>query len=98
MENEKIRGIIICADKLKFINKKTGEVSYMTKISYTMPREQTSKTLGHAFLDSYNKEEVFDYLAKNDLFGKMCDIELSKMLDGNRIKLKIVKINNYVLS
>lgn len=98
MENEKIKGIIISCDKLKFINKKTGEVSYMTKISYTMPREKTSKTLGYAFLDSYNKEEAFEYLSKNDLFGKLCDIELSKMLDGNRIKLKIAKINNYVLS
>lgn len=98
MENEKIKGIVVSADKVRFVNKKTGEVSYMTKISYTMPRERTSKTLGYAFLDSYNKEEVFDYLSKNELFGKLCDIELSKMLDGNRIKLKIAKINSYVLS
>ena len=98
MDNEKIRGILISADKVRFVNKKSGEVSYMTKISYCMPKENTDRCLGYAFLDSYNKENVFDYLSKNDLFGKLCDIELSKSLDGNRIKLKIAKINSYVLS
>lgn len=98
MENEKIKGIIIACDKVRFVNKKSGEVSYMAKIRYCMPKEQTTNYLGYAELDSYNNVKVFDYCKDKDLFGKIVNLELAKVVDGNRLKLKIVKINDYVLS
>lgn len=93
---EKVNSRIINADVTEFKNAKTGEVTTMTKIIYTYPRENSDTYLGPNIVTCYRPGNILSkikpYVDNND----RCVLELEERLDNktNQFKKVIKKINN----
>lgn len=92
---EKIKSRIISCDLSNFKNQKTGEITYMTKIVYTYPRENTETEIGSNILTCYRPgnliSKIKPYVDTKDLI----DIEIDEKLDTKTSTFKKVlkKIN-----
>lgn len=93
---EKVNSRIINADVTEFKNTKTGEVTTMTKLTYTYSRENSEKYLGPNIVTCYIPGNILSkikpYVDSND----RCVLELEERLDPktNQFKKVVKKINN----
>lgn len=96
MNNQTMRIIITNLDKINIKNDKTGEVTPFCRITYLIEKEPTERSLGYAQMESYVKEDAFLQL-KNQLL-KPLTATYTNRVEKNRFKIKLLKINEYVLS
>lgn len=92
---KKLQSTIINANLSKLVNEKTGEFIDMTKIIYTVSRENTDSFVGPAMLECYR---VGNYIEKiKPYVMKPVELELDEKPLKNGVKYVISKINNTVL-
>lgn len=96
MENQTMKIIITNLDKINITNEKTGEIKTYCRVGYLVEKEPTEHSIGYAQLQSYVKDDAFNQL-KDQLLKPMI-ATYSTIVDKNRFKIKLKKINNYVLS
>ena len=92
---KKIQSTIINASLSQITNESTGVVSDMTKITYTIKREDTDVLLGPAMLECYKIGNYIDKLKGNIM--KPVEIELEEKPTKNGVKYVITKVNNIQL-
>lgn len=93
---EKIHGRIVNAEVSNFKNNKTGEITVMTKITYTYPREVSDEVLGPNILTCYRPGNVLSKIKPYVDTKDMSVIEIDERFDSqkNVFKKVIKKINN----
>ena len=92
---ETIKSRIINADVTEFKNAKTGEVTTMTKIIYTYPRENSENYLGPNIVTCYRPGNILSKI-KSYVDNDKYVLELEERLDPktNQFKKVVKKINN----
>lgn len=83
-------------DKRQIKNDKTGEVTDWCMVTYLIPKEDTNRSKGCAQLSCYCNATAFTSLDK--LMMKWTKAKVRNIVDGNRIKLKIMSVDNVVVS
>lgn len=83
-------------DKKKIINKNTGEVTDWCMVTYMIKKEETDNSIGPAHLSCYCKPTAWTDL-KQFMF-KWTNAVMNQVVDNNRLKIKIKKIDKYILS
>lgn len=92
---KKMQSTIINASLSSITNEKTGEVSSMTKITYTVKREDTDIMVGPAILECYKIGNFLEKIKGNIM--KLVEIELDEKPTKNGVKYVITKVNNVQL-
>lgn len=83
-------------DKRQIKNEKNGEVTDWCMVTYLIPKEDTNRSKGCAQLSCYCSSTAFTSLEK--LMMKWTKAKVRNIVDGNRIKLKIISVENVVVS
>lgn len=96
MKENKMLILITNLDKINITNDKTGEVNTYCRITYLIEKESTEKSIGYAQMQSYVKEDAFVQL-KGQLL-KHLTATYTTVVDKNRFKIKLIKLNDYVLA
>lgn len=93
---EQIKSRIISADLSEFKNAKTGEVTVMTKLIYTYPRENSDNYLGSNIVTCYRPGNILSKIKSYVDSDNKCTLELEEKLDlkTNQFKKVVKKINN----
>ncbi len=92
---KRIQSHIISASLSEIKNDKTGEITEMTKIIYTMERENTDRLVGPAMLECYKVGNYLESIAKYIM--KPIQVDLEERPVKNGCKYVITKINNQEL-
>lgn len=92
---KKINSHILNASLSEIKNEKTGEITEMTKIVYTIERENTNKLIGPAMLECYKVGNYLETLSKYVM--KPVQIDLEERPVKNGCKYVITKVNNQEL-
>ena len=95
MENN-IEIFITNLDKRYIKNDNTGEIKNFCMVTYLINKEDTSKSKGLAQLSCYCNESAFNDLDK--YLCKWSKAVVSSIVDGNRLKLKLRRVNDIVVS
>lgn len=95
MKDNKMIIMITNLDKINITDDKTGEVKTYCRITYLVEKESTERSIGYAQMQSYVKEDAFNQL-KGQLL-KPLNATYTTTVDKNRFKVKILKLNDYVL-
>lgn len=98
---KKIKSTILNVSLSNLSDEKTGEVKPMTKITYTLDREDSENLLGPAILDCYKIGNYIEILKRytkkvNENF-KVVEIELEEKPVKNGCKYVIKTINGQAL-
>lgn len=98
---KKIKSTIVNVQLSSINDEKTGEVKPMTKITYTLDREDTENLLGPALLDCYKlgnyMEKLNRFTKKTNENFKVVEIELKEKPTKNGCKYVIESINGQTL-
>lgn len=92
---KKIQTIILGASLSNITNEKTGEVKPLTKIMYTVDRDNTEKLIGPALLECYKIGNHMDKISKYIM--RSVTIEIDEIPTKNGSKYSITKIDNIEL-
>ena len=98
----KIKSNILYAELNEFTDKETGTVNEMTKIVYTVEREESEKAIGCVTLESYKSgnhlKEIEPYVGLTNISGRMVrvpvELELEEQFTKNGKKFVLKKIND----
>lgn len=102
----KVKSNILFADLNEFTDDKTGVVTEMTKIVYTVERENTDKAVGVAMLEAYKPgnflKELEPFTCATNVNGRLArllvDLEIDKQYTKNGEKYILKKINDFDFS
>jgi len=83
-------------DKKQIKNERTGEVTDWCMVTYFIKKDDTNKSKGPAILSCYCKSNAWGDLDKYSF--KWVKATMSQVVEKNRLKLKIKKIGNDIVS
>lgn len=89
---DKVKITILNLQKVTFTNKKTGEVTDMTKVNYGIELSKTDNFVGLSILECYCNAKAFANLER--FINKEVVADMEKRPTSNGFKYVITKVNN----